>query len=300
MPQSLLGRFLTAKTAAGLSPRTLEWYRNELTAFSRWLQRDAALATPEDIDAYLAERRARGIALATVDGHYRALSGFFKWLVTRRYIKRKQNPMRAVDRPRVPDSKPRQVQIDQFEQLLKSLPRETWIDHRDRLGIVTIFLTAVRVAELVALRIDDYNFVESTLIVRAGKGGHMRHVPLLPVIKVEFAEYMMVRPAWSGDEVFLAADGGSLGVSNALTSSGFRQMLKRRCQRAGVPYLNPHAFRHGLAMYLLNEKGAEMSLIQRILGHKNVQTTAAIYAKWRDDGVHKNYMRIMREEGAIR
>lgn len=300
---SLLARFLVAKTAAGLSPHTLAWYRLEISAFLRFPQPSDDLPSPETIDAYLAHRRGPnngrpGNQPATVAGHHRALSSFFSWLVQRRVITAAENPMPLVAKPRVPKKEPRQVGIADFERLVRSLPRATWVDYRDRLAIVTLFLTAVRVAELVGLSIDDYDFAESTLLVRRGKGGDARRVPMLPVIKVEFAAYMMTRPAWPGREVFLAADGATLGVSNALTISGFRQMLKRRCARAGVDYLNPHAFRHGLAMYLLNDKGAEMSLIQRILGHKMLQTTAAIYARWRDDGVAMRYMAIMREEGA--
>jgi integrase len=295
----LLHDFLTAKYAAGLSPRTIEWYRREIAALLNHLHHTDVSPGPEEVEAYLAMRRARGIQPATLAGHHRALSSFFKWLVARRYIPADDNPMPHIAKPRVPRKEPRQAAFSDFTRLLKSLPRLTWLDFRDRLGIVTLFLTAVRVAELVGLAIDDYDFVESSLRVRSGKGGDARRVPLLPAIKVEFAAYMMTRPAWHGREVFLAADGGSHGASNALTISGFRQMLKRRCAKAGLPYLNPHAFRHGLAMYLLNDKGAEMSLIQRILGHKLLQTTAALYARWRDDGVSSRYLGIMADEGRI-
>jgi integrase len=288
---SLLARFLTAKRAAGLSPRTVEWYRLELTAFVRFSQSISA----DSIDAYLAERRARGNQPATVAGHYRALSAFFSWLVQRRIISADENPMPLVARPRVPKKEPRRAEFADFTRLLKSLPRATWIDYRDRLAVVTLFLTAVRVAELVALAIDDYDLVQSALTIRRGKGGNARSVPLLPVVKTEFVAYMMARPAWAGNEVFLAADGGNLGVSNALTVWGLRQMLRRRCHAAGLAYLNPHSFRHGLAMHLLNDKGADMSLIQRILGHANIQVTAALYARWRDDGVSSRYLAIMRE-----
>lgn len=296
---SLLQRFLTAKAAAGLSARTLDWYQRELAALICYLP-NQGFPAPEAIDAYLAMRRARGDAPTTVAGRYRAASSFFSWLVSRRYIKRKDNPMRFVAKPRVPKAEPRTADIADFRKLLASLPRETWIDYRDRLCIVTLFLTAVRIAELVALTVEDYDLADDTLIVRRGKGGDARRVPLLPVVKTEFVAYIMARPAWTGSEVFLAADGGSLGVQNALSTSGLRQMLKRRCERAGLPYLNPHSFRHGLAMYLLNDKGADMALIQRILGHSTIQVTAQIYARWRDDGAAGKYQAIMREEGSIR
>lgn len=297
---SLLRRFITAKTAAGLSPRTIDQYRRELAALIRHLPETDIAPPPEAIDTYFALCRARGNAPATVAGKYRAASSFFSWLVERRYIAADDNPMPLVTRPRVPRSQPRQAAFDDFLKLLRSLPSETWIDYRDRLGIVTLFLTGVRVAELVSLEIDDFDLVNGVLIIRRGKGGDARSVPLLPAVKTAFAACMMTRPAWAGREVFLGADGGSLGASNALTISGFRQMLKRRCKRAGIPYLNPHSFRHGLARYLLNVKGADMALIQRILGHSDIRVTANIYARWDDGGAAERYKSIMREEGELR
>ena len=295
MPASLLSRFLTAKAAAGLSAGTLEWYRREIANLLVRIPPHEAMPSTATVEAYLAARRARGIQPATLAGHHRALSAFFKWLVERNVIAPDENPMRLIAKPRIPRKEPRQAQFAEFTRLLQSLPHQNWIDYRDRLGIATIFLAAVRVAELVALTIDDYDLVGEQLVIRRGKGGDARRVPLLPAAKIAFAAYMMERPPWAGREVFLGADGGSLGVSNALTVSGFRQMLKRRCKQAGMKYLNPHSFRHGLAMHLLNDKGADMALIQRILGHSTIQVTAAIYARWRDDGAARRYRSIMTE-----
>ena len=70
-------------------------------------------------------------------------------------------------------------------------------------------------------------------------------------------------------------------------------MLERRCDLAGIERKNPHAFRHGIAMHLLNELGADMSFISEILGHKDEKTTEKFYAKWKTEGLAKKYAKLV-------
>ena len=66
-------------------------------------------------------------------------------------------------------------------------------------------------------------------------------------------------------------------------------MVRRRCEHAGIRHLNPHAFRHGLAMLMLNDRHADMSLVQRILGHSQITTTARHYAEWQTDSMLREF-----------
>jgi integrase len=74
-------------------------------------------------------------------------------------------------------------------------------------------------------------------------------------------------------------------------------MLRRRCQVAGLRMLNPHSFRHGLAMLMLNERGADMSLVQKVLGHSQISTTARHYAEWLTEGIQREFADKMRGVG---
>jgi integrase len=71
--------------------------------------------------------------------------------------------------------------------------------------------------------------------------------------------------------------------------------LKRRCTAAGIRYLNPHAFRHGIAMHLLNDKRSDASMVQRILRHSKITTTTESYAEWIIDPLADEYRRQMRK-----
>ena len=73
-------------------------------------------------------------------------------------------------------------------------------------------------------------------------------------------------------------------------------MVKRRC-RAGLRALNPHSFRHGLAIILLNRGGADMSLVQKILGHSQISAPARNYAEWLTDGMLREFTEKMKGVG---
>ena len=104
--------------------------------------------------------------------------------------------------------------------------------------------------------------------------------------------FLLLHPGLPGRALMASADGGGAGPDGRLTVSGLRQMLERRCAAAGLAYLNPHSFRHGLAMRLLN-RGADMSLVQAILGHSRIATTQQFYARWLVSGLKTQYTEVM-------
>lgn len=294
----LLDQFLAGHLAAGHSPKTVEWYRYEVARFFDWLLKNGLnngnWLRPEIIERYLAASRAAGNAPATVAGHYRGLQGFFNWLVQRQLIN--ESPMRIVAAPKVPKKSPRRADLAEFDRLLESIPHATWIDLRDRLIINILFLCGLRLAECAALTALDFRTQEHLLVVREGKGGHERFVPMLPAVERAFVAYLFARPQdYATDHLFLGCNGAGR-VRGLILPGGIRQMVKRRCRRAGVRVLNPHSFRHGLAMHLLN-RGGDMSLVQKILGHSQISTTAKHYAEWLTDGMLREFSEKMRGVG---
>jgi len=305
-----LAEFLTAK-GTKLTPSTLEWYGIQIRAFANWLidQISKGQITgenwlqPTTFERYYlylsAEPPAgRGLQPASVRGAHRALHVFMGWLAKRRrrdgatYIA--WNPMSEVEAPHVPKRQPRRTTPSEYEQLLKSIPlANNWIDLRDYLMVSTLFLCGIRVAELCRLKIEDYDVLNRLVIIRK-KGGDDHLVPMLEPVMRAFVAYLYARPPWTDTHVFLASDGWK-GADGVLSTNGVRQRLTQLCERADIKRLTPHKFRHGLARYML-DKGADMSLIQRILGHQRVSTTADIYALWDNlEGVTAQYKAIMAE-----
>lgn len=293
----LLSLFLAGHASAGHSASTIGWYEYEIRRFLAWLQanqfRNGNWLRPEVIEAYLADARESGNAPATVAGHYRALKGFFAWLRQRGYIE--SSPLEAVQPPKVPRTQPRRAALDEYARLLDSIPQGTWIELRDRLIISTLFLCGLRRQECASLIASDFRTSEHLLIVRHGKGGHDRFVPMLPAVERALVAYLWLRPHTSTGALLLAANGAGK-PTGPMSSSAIYQMLRRRCHAAGLRNLNPHAFRHGLAMHLLNQ-GGDMSLVQKVLGHAQIATTAKHYAEWLTEGMLREFATKMRGVG---
>lgn len=294
--QDLLDLFCASMLAEGRSERTASWYREQVTRFLRWVQAQNLHTTnwlqQEVIELYLLDSRKAGNTPATVANHYRALRGFFVWLRERGYIE--ASPMANMKPPKVPKQEPRRAQLGEFERLLQSIAADDWVGARDRLIVNLLFLCGLRLGECADLTADDFRLNEHLLIVRGGKTG-ARLVPLLQNVERAFVAYMFTRPAWPDQHLFLSSDGGGHPKGQIL-GNGIRLMLRRRCQAAGLRMLNPHSFRHGLAMHLLNE-GGDMSLVQKVLGHSQISTTAKHYAEWLTDGMQREFAEKMGDLG---
>lgn len=289
---SAISAFTTAKTTK-LQPASKVWYGYQFSALERWLSEnghgDTLPVEPETIDAFLAhEKEVLKLKPSSVHGRWRALKVLYKWLVNRGKLPPDQNPMLHIDEPANPATEPRHAVLDEFLALLDSIPMVTWMDSRDRLTVTTFFLAGLRISELVNLRIQDFDVTKRVIRIRTQKGGDANVVPMLQAVCDAFIEYIYNRPEYPNEHVFLASNGAG-GITGVITRNGMYQRIQKLCARAGIPPINPHAFRHGLAMYLLNTAGANTALIQRMLRHKDERTTRQIYARWDITGVSSQY-----------
>jgi integrase/recombinase XerD len=288
-----LTAFLLAKESAGRSQATLSFYAENVQIFIAFLESSGVNGNswlkPETFEVFLVRERRRKLSPATVHARYRALRAFFNWLVGRGRVE--YNPLLQVAEPSVPASAPRQVALAEVDRLVDAIPRgddATWTDARDRLVLVLLFWTGLRLGEMERLAVADVDTKQRLLHVRKGKGGKARYVPFPEGTGSLLLSYLMARPPWSGPELLLSNDGAG-GVRGALTGEGIRQMLHRRCTLAGVQYRNPHSFRHGFAMTLLNAGGMEMGVLSKLLGHSSVKTTQGIYADWMTESLRREY-----------
>jgi site-specific recombinase XerD len=278
-----LQSFLTAKMAAGLAPRTLDWYRAFITA---WLVTcPTVTASASQIETYLAGLRRKGMAPATVAGHYRALSVWFAWLVESGAIG--ASPMRTVRRPKAPQKRVAYVTPAELRALVAGIDGDNWLDARDRAFVLLLFYSGVRVSESIALHTTEVEFAKRLLFVRRGKGGLPRLIPFAAEVAPALLDYLYRRPPSPLPQLWLAQD-GNYEARGALTDNGARQMLRRRCKEAGIRYLNPHAFRHGFAMWTLNA-GMELSAVAAAMGHSSTQVTQRTYARWLPDSLQREY-----------
>ncbi len=273
------------------SPKTLTWYREQFNAYIQW--RAAQVIPPADelpeaeiIDAFLADQHEAKLAPSTVHARFRALRALFRFLERRRKITHDQNPFHLIDAPGVPTEVRRYVTVENLNGLLAAINGQSWLDHRDRVILLILFYSGLRVGELCGLEVADVDMVTLEVTIHRGKGDKSRVVPCAPEVRSALAAYLFTRPTHI-DALFLKSDGygGSAGI---LKPEGVRQMLKRRCHHAGIEVFNPHAFRHGFAMWLLNS-GARATTVATAMGHSDPQITLAIYAHTTVTTVRREY-----------
>ena len=144
--------FLVAR--GDLSSRTLDWYEGQIGLFLAWLEREghtgSGWCTVAVIEQFLKAETDRGLSRATVAGRYRALRGFFGWLVQRGYLT--SSPMVGVTPRRAGVHIPRRAEAAEYERLISSIDGESWLDLRDRLAIHLMFLGGLRVSEVAGCR----------------------------------------------------------------------------------------------------------------------------------------------------
>lgn len=283
----LIAEFLLSKRAQQKSEHTITWYGNHLKVFYRWLSSQQPHRSPlavQTIEAYYNHRRDSGMKPVTIHGDHRSLRVFYRWLRDDRQLI-VESPVERVRMDKPERDPPRRVEVDYYAALLESISPTTWVDLRDRMIVSVLFLCGIRVGEAVGIMAKDVDVRTKVMRVK-GKTG-TRIVPLLPPVIEAIVAYIYVRPAYQTDHLLLSAK-GDFTVRGLLTTNGVRQMLKRRAEQAGMDYFNPHAYRHGLAMHLLN-KGGDMSMVQKVLGHSRIATTAENYASWLTEDLNREF-----------
>lgn len=290
---AMYDRHLRAKRR---KPTTLTWYAEQFGAYRRWLdanQRGDVLPDAATVDAFLADQHTAGLRPATVHARFRALRALLLFLEKRRLLSHDANPVHVLDAPSVPREVRRHVTVTDLQSILSAITGTEWIEHRDRLILGILYYSGLRLAELCALTVADIDHASQSITVRAGKGDKARIVPTTPEVLRHLVAYLYSRPNHT-DALLLASDGYG-GYTGALKSEGVRQMLIRRCRRAGIePPFSPHAFRHGFAMWTLNA-GVRLTTVAALMGHSDPTITHQIYAHTTVVTVRREYEEALRK-----
>ena len=202
----------------------------------------------------------------------RILSGvrsFYRFLTMDGYVE--QDPSELLENPVVPDHLPEYLTTDEVDQLEASIDLEKAEGQRNRAIIEVLFSCGLRVSELVALRLSQL-FMDEQYVRVYGKGAKERLVPLSPRAVAELTAWFSdraqldIKPG-EEDYVFLNRRG------HHLTRTMILIMLKRQAEAAGIQKtISPHTLRHSFATALL-EGGADLRIIQLLLGHETIGTT---------------------------
>ena len=258
----------------GLSNNTITAYRQDLTSFICFLQKENLTSWPTqavDIDAFLAEQRDQKKATSSISRLITSLRKFYQWLVRQNI--QKLNPMLEIDSPKKRRTLPVALTVNEVNNLLEQPDTKKQLGLRDRALLETLYATGIRVSELINLKFTDLH-EELKLVKVFGKGSKERLIPISEVAlswidsyKEKVRDPLILKIGKNTDFIFLNSRGGSL------TRQAVWQIIKHYCKMAGIQKnVTPHTLRHTFATHLL-ENGADLRVVQEILGHSDISTT---------------------------
>ncbi len=268
IPDPELDGFL-ALLAAQRAPRTVEAYRRDLVHFARWLGAAPSGATTEQLEAYVAQLRADGLAPATIARRLAALRTLYRHLMLLGV--RADNPAAELVPPRRIRRLPRTLSPSEAERLIEAANGTTPRALRDAAIVELLYGAGLRVGELVSLERGSID-LDERLVRALGKGSKERIVPVGRRATEALRRYLSRgRPYLDRrhrPELFLNAKGGPL------TRAGVFLILRKLAGKAGLEpeRIHPHLLRHSFATHLL-EGGADLRSVQEMLGHADLSTT---------------------------
>ncbi len=279
----------------GLSNNSIAAYRRDLTRYRDWLveQQITALVevAPAQVQQFIAWLRTPaaegGLALAasSVSRTASSVRGLHRFAVDEQLVQ--QDATADIVTPKLPARLPKALTIAQVEQLLEASGGDEPVQLRNRALLELLYATGARISEAVALDVDDV--IDQDLIRVRGKGDKQRIVPLGSYARQALDAYLVrARPQFaaagrSGGALFLGVRG------KRLSRTGAFNILQQVAQRARLSeHVSPHVLRHSFATHLM-QGGADVRVVQELLGHASVSTTQ-IYTRVTADALRDMYL----------
>jgi integrase/recombinase XerD len=262
------------RTGRRLSEHTLDAYARDLADYRAFAARhrlaDWREATATFVDGYFAWLHRRGLAGSTLARRRSALRGFHAWL-TRSGL-RGDDPLLELPPTRRERKLPHALSHEEVETLLGSPEGERPLALRDRALFELAYASGLRVSELLGLERPHVDLAQRCVTV-TGKGDKQRTVPFGRAAERALREWLdrgrpLLATRGRHDAVFVNARGGRL------SRMGFWKVLRTHARAAGIASrVHPHGLRHSFATHLL-QGGADLRVVQELLGHASVATTA--------------------------
>ncbi|MBQ3440189.1 MAG: tyrosine recombinase XerD, partial [Bacteroidales bacterium] len=252
----------------GMSPNTVASYSRDveglLGAYEGYRAADIGTA---EIERYLSERIEKGLAKRSQARMLSSFRSFFNWCVEEGEVK--ENPCDRIDAPKLGKYLPAVLSVEEVDAILSSVDTKTATGLRSRAILEVLYGCGLRVSECTGLRISHVHLDEGYVDV-VGKGNKQRIVPLGEMAAEAIRNYLPVRPEPAArpfeDILFLNRAGRPLSRVSVFN------LVKEQAMAAGIhKEISPHTFRHSFATHLI-EGGADLRVVQEMLGHESILT----------------------------
>jgi len=231
--------------------------------------RDLLTLNTKDLEVFLCQLRDLGINARSQARILSGIKSFYKFLIIEDYIR--DDPTELIDSPSLGVHLPEVLSLFEIDAILSGIDLSVKEGQRNKAMLETLYSCGLRVSELVQLKLSHCYFNEEYIMVE-GKGSKQRLVPISSKAIREIQLWLMDRKLLSvqkGSEDFVFLNRRGAGLTRSMV---FR-IIKEQAALAGIQKnISPHTFRHSFATHLL-EGGANLRVIQQMLGHESIQTT---------------------------
>ena len=270
---SLLREYHTwLRLERGYSPNTVEAYEMDLDKLREYATEhgiDFVHMEFEQLETFIFESFKNIRSEATQARVLAGIHSFYRFLLYKDYID--QDPSELLEGPRKSKHLPTVLSLEEVNAMMAAIDLSSNEGHRNRAMMEMLYGSGLRVSELVNLRLSRIYLNEHYMLIE-GKGSKQRLVPLSPVAEEWFGYWMQERSTWpvkpeSKDIAFVNRYGRPLTRAMVFT------IVRRLCETAGITKtVSPHTLRHSFATHLL-QNGADLRVIQQLLGHEDLATT---------------------------
>ncbi len=264
-----------------VSIETKKAYQSDLMQFNKFFKKELYDITKEEIDMYLQYLSSykQSSKLRKVS----AIKSFNKYLLINGYGFNKYIDLLKLNKKVT--KLPNFLSQQEITRLMDSLEDITPIDIRNKAMFEVIYSTGMRVSELVNIKINNLN-IDNKIINVVGKGNKERIVILneqaLKSLKLYLFKIRVKLLNDPTDYLFINKNG------EPISRQSFYYIVKKTTKLIGLNNVSPHIFRHSIATHMINS-GADLRMIQMILGHSDISTTE-IYTHVNSDDLHKSYL----------
>ncbi|BFT32258.1 tyrosine recombinase XerC [Alteromonas sp. D210916BOD_24] len=270
--QQWLDRFLLhLQVERGLSAHTISNYQRQLAEVAKLLGLyEWSGLTPSDVKRVMADAKMSGLSARSIALRLSAMRTFCQYLIDHQQLF--SNPVEGIQAPKQGKPLPKQLSVDEMQQLLNTSVSSTEDDEGMRLRDVAMFELlygcGLRLSELTGLNLADC--LKDGTVKVMGKGSKQRILPLGRQAQKALIEWLKVRPAYASPyESAVFVSKRKTRISNRQVANRLNKMAQEQSLTQKV---SPHKLRHSFATHVLESSG-DLRAVQELLGHANLSTT---------------------------
>lgn len=250
------------------SVNTIKAYQQDIAQFFKHMEKENLLIDREGIRDYISKIFIQSRNKSTVARKIYALKSFYSFVLKNGGIEK--NPFDGINTPKIDRKIPEILTISEMNKFLDRLPKNNFIELRNKAIFELLYATGLRISELTNLKLTDIDF-ENRLLRVMGKGKKERIVPFNETARdalLRFNRESKLKFKITKEFVFVNNRG------NKITDRSVERILQESFKQVmdSDKHVYPHLFRHSFATHLL-QKGANLRVIQELLGHSNLSTT---------------------------